>query len=608
MTNLRDEYERRRAGAERRVRTLRSLLAALAWTRLALSLVLVAAVVAAYDGRLAAAWILLPAGTLAGAYAVEALVASRRDRAARTVALHEAGIARLDGRWIPVPFTGLEFVAAEHPAALDLDLVGERSLFARLSTARTRPGAATLARWLVTPADAATLARRREAVEELRGRLDLREAVHLAGRPGVAQVDAGAVARWGTAAPMLPWAWLRWPLGLVAWGLAASIAGAAAGGWGPVPLLVLGTAVLAAHVGLRARSAAVVAEVEEPLRQLGVVAEILAVLERETFRAPLLRELQGALREGGRASAAVGRLARTVSWLEDLRHGGIVAAVGYPMLWPSRRALGIERWRRAHGARVGAWLEALGALEALLSISTYADENPDHRYAELVDGGPTFQARGLGHPLLPPAICVANDVALGGAAPPLLLLTGSNMSGKSTLLRAVGMNAAMALAGVPVRAGSLALSRMAVGASIRTHDSVLDGESRFHAELVRLRSIVDLSRGPLPVLFLLDEILGGTNSHDRVRGAEAVLRDLVGRGAVGVCSTHDLALTRVAEALGERAANAHFGDRLVDGHLVFDYRLAPGVVTRSNAIALMRAMGLEVGEETPAPEGGSPRD
>ncbi len=607
MSAPRAEYERRRAEAEARLQSCRRILAALAWSRLALTLALVATVVAAYDGKLAPAWILLPGGALAGAYAAEALFGARRERAARLVALHDAGLARLDGRWVPVPFTGLELVAADHPAAVDLDLVGERSLFARLSTARTLPGAETLARWLVTPAGANELARRREAVEELRGRLDLREAVHLAGRPGVAQVEASVVARWGGAAPMRPWPWLRWPLGLLAWGLAASLVGAAVGGWGRVPLLVLGTAVLAAHVGLRARSAAVVAEVAEPLRQLGVVAGILAVLERETFRAPLLRELQGTLRDGGRASVAVGRLARTVRWLEDLRHGGLVAAVGYPMLWPSRRALGIERWRSAHGARVGAWLEALGALEALVSISTYADENPDHRYAELVEGGPGFQALGLGHPLLPPATCVANDVSLGGAGPALLLLTGSNMSGKSTLLRAVGMAASMAQAGVPVRAASVTLSRLAVGASIRTHDSVLDGESRFHAELKRLRSIVDLSRGPIPVLFLLDEILGGTNSHDRVRGAEAVLRDLVGRGAVGICSTHDLALTRVADALGQRAGNAHFGDRLVDGRLVFDYRLEPGVVTHSNAIALMRAMGLEVGEESPAPEGGAPR-
>jgi DNA mismatch repair ATPase MutS len=189
---------------------------------------------------------------------------------------------------------------------------------------------------------------------------------------------------------------------------------------------------------------------------------------------------------------------------------------------------------------------------------------------------------------------VRNDVRLSRERQ-VLVVSGSNMSGKSTLLRSVGVNCALALAGGPVRAARLRLCPLRLGASIRIHDSLLEGASRFYAEILRLRAITELTRGPLPVLFLLDEVLHGTNSHDRRIGAEAVVRSLLEAGALGLVTTHDLALAEVADVLAPRAANVHFEDRLEEGRIVFDYRLHPGVVTHSNALALMRAVGLEVG-------------
>ena len=168
------------------------------------------------------------------------------------------------------------------------------------------------------------------------------------------------------------------------------------------------------------------------------------------------------------------------------------------------------------------------------------------------------------------------------------------MSGKSTLLRTIGVNVVLALAGAPVRADRLRLTPLAVGAAIRIVDSLQDGTSRFYAEVKRLSQIVDITRGPLPLLFLLDEILSGTNSHDRAIGAEAIVRSLAASGAIGLVTTHDLALARIADALGARAANVHFEDHLEDGRMCFDYTMRPGVVTKSNALALMRAVGLEV--------------
>ncbi len=210
---------------------------------------------------------------------------------------------------------------------------------------------------------------------------------------------------------------------------------------------------------------------------------------------------------------------------------------------------------------------------------------------------PLFDAVSLGHPLIAAATAVRNDVWLagpGGPAPQVLVVSGSNMSGKSTLLRAVGVNVVLALAGAPVRAVRLRLSPLAIGATLKVEDSLQEGHSRFYTEILRIRSIMDLTRGPLPVLFLLDEILHGTNSYDRRIGAEAIVRALVDRGAIGLVTTHDLALTAFTATLGAAGANVHFEDRIEDGAMVFDYTMRPGVVERSNALALMRAVGLDV--------------
>jgi DNA mismatch repair ATPase MutS len=239
------------------------------------------------------------------------------------------------------------------------------------------------------------------------------------------------------------------------------------------------------------------------------------------------------------------------------------------------------------------WIDAVAELEALASLAGQAYEHPADCWPELVEGAPCLVARAAGHPLLAEARCVRNDVSLD-AQRRVLVVSGSNMSGKSTLLRTIGTNAVLAQAGAPVRAAALRMTPLAVGASIRLHDSLQEGHSRFYAEIRRLRQIVDATEGPLPVLFLLDEVLHGTNSHDRRIGAEAVVRSLVARGAIGLVTTHDLALARLAESPELHAANVHFQDELIDGQMHFDYRMRPGVVTRSNAIELMRAVGLEV--------------
>ena len=234
-----------------------------------------------------------------------------------------------------------------------------------------------------------------------------------------------------------------------------------------------------------------------------------------------------------------------------------------------------------------------GAPPHLSAVAAYAFDRPQDPFPEIVDAGPMFDGDGVAHPLIPDMVSVPNDIQLGGAGPRGAVISGSNMSGKSTLLRTVGVNTVLGLAGAPVRAMRLRLSPLVIGATLRIDDSLQEGHSRFYTEILRIRGIVDAARGPVPLLFLLDEILHGTNSHDRRIGAEAIVRALVNLGAIGLVTTHDLALTELPARL-DSVVNMHFEDRLDNGRMVFDYRMRPGVVEHSNALALMRAIGLDV--------------
>jgi DNA mismatch repair ATPase MutS len=245
-------------------------------------------------------------------------------------------------------------------------------------------------------------------------------------------------------------------------------------------------------------------------------------------------------------------------------------------------AFALEAWHARHGPMIQDWLLALGEMEALASLAGYAYEHPADVFPELVadSASPLIEARGLAHPLIAESSAVRNDILLDSNLP-LHVISGSNMSGKSTWLRAIGANLVLALAGAPVRARQFRMTSLQIGASIRTVDSLQEGVSRFYAEIKRLRQIVQLTEQPGRMVFLIDEVLGGTNSHDR-------------QIAVGLITTHDLALTRVVEEVKPRGANFHFEDQLADGKLSFDYRLQPGVVTKSNALDLMRSIGLDV--------------
>jgi MutS domain V len=575
--------------------------------------------------RASAAWMLAPAAAFVALAVVHDRVFTARDRARRAIAFHERALARLDGRFAGAGTAGDAFADPVHPYAVDLDLFGTGSLFELICTARTRPGEERLASWLLAPAAPDEVRARQRAVAALAPRLDLREDLAVLGDDVRAGVEARSLAAWGEEGALVE-AWL-----LPASVALAALAVLAGAGWaasvsGPFPFL----AVLLAEWGftrtLRGAVDAALGGVQRPAAELRVLALLLARLEREPFEDEKLRRLQGALRgRGAPASARIAALVSTVARLEWGRNQ-FFAPFAFALAWKPLHAALVERWRRASGREIRGWLDATAELEALSSLAGYAYEHPGDPFAEVEDPGSDRRAllhgEALRHPLLQGA--VPNDVRLGDGGPRALLVSGSNMSGKSTYLRTVGVNVVLALAGAPVRAAALRLTPLRVGATLRIQDSLQAGRSRFYAEITRLKELADLAQGPTPLLFLLDEILHGTNSHDRRVGAEAVIRGLVASGAIGFVTTHDLALTELAgdgraqgqpdEAAPERAggpggrepegrasprydvhlANAHFEDQVRDGEIAFDYRLKPGVVAHSNALALMRAVGLRV--------------
>ncbi len=534
---------------------------------------------------------------LLGLFAVFVIVArrhsavlQRKAEALRAIAFFERGIARIDDRWTELPARSAQVNATGSLFAEDLDLFRRNGLFELLNTARTSAGDDTLASWLLEPAVRDMILARQAAVAELRGMTELREHLAACGGADFEDLDVGGLARWAsTTDPKISemWRWIS-PL-LVALTVAAATWFLATNrGW-LLFLVVLVDATIT--FALLKRTETFFISAERAGDGLKLASVLIERWEQEKFSSPLLKELHLALHRDGSASRALARLALLTRMMEH-RANLMVRILNAPLLYSVQLAVAAQSWRRRYGASLERWLTSLRQLEALQSLATYSFEHPNDPFPDLADGQPCFEATALGHPLIPETKCVRNDVSLG-ADTRLLLVSGSNMSGKSTLLRAVGINAVLAMAGAPVRAGRLRMTPLHVGASIQVNDSLQEGRSRFYSEILRLRSICALAEEQPPVLFLLDELLDGTNSSDRLTGAEGIAHALLAAGAIGLISTHDLALTSIGNG-AHALRNMHFEERVENGEMHFDFRLRDGVVTTRNGVALMRMVGLKV--------------
>ena len=548
----------------------------------------------------------------------------------RAIAFYERALARLDGRWQTTGADGARFLDDHHLYGRDLDVFGTASLFRLLSNARTRMGEKTLAAWLSVPSAPDIVKERQQAAVELAPNLDLRENLSVLGEEVEAGVHPEALAAWGEREPVLmpgPFRAVARVLSLLGAGAIASFFFYLAAGLKiiePAPetlvtvvvyFAVVAVSLVGVMLRFKSRTDPIIEEVDEAAADLSLLSAVLAKLEAEQFSSPRLQALRAELDVEGRPPSYCIRRLNFLTDMADSRHNQFVAWIGPVLLWDLHLAYALEDWRRGSGPALRRWLSAVGEIEALSSLAGYRYEHPDDVFPEFTTESPVFDGEQLRHPLLAEDVSIANDVKIGGDLR-VLVVSGSNMSGKSTLLRTVGLNTVLAQAGAPVRAKRLRLSRLSVGASIQIQDSLQEGTSRFFAEITRLGRIMAKARGEKagkdqrpgveerdnrreddalpPVLFLVDELLNGTNSHDRRIGAEAIVRGLVDRSAIGLVTTHDLALAHIADALGPGGENVHFEDHLEDGRMRFDYLLRPGVVEKSNAIALMRSVGLEV--------------
>ena len=550
------------------------------------------------------------------------------------VTLFERGLKRIAGDLAQLPDRGDRFLVAGHAYLGDLDIFGSSSLFQLVSTAATGAGERRLAGWLSEPASADEIAARQAAVRELSTMRAFREELAVDG------AESGAKGR--DAEPLLDWAEgrVRVVSGSPKAGLSPRIEHSSTsldpGGTTAAPpplsgtlfgasvvlvastlaLFVAGRVLGAENLGLARHLWAVslVAQIAVLGAARAAIEPILAVVASQESPfgryVPLLRRIEGqeftssrlvALRarltgaSGSDASSAVSSLLRIVGFAE-LRHSGLVHVLANLfLLWDVFCARALAGWRERFGrtAHMRAWLDALAEIEALASLASFADEHPTFAYPEVDSGAPHFEAEALGHPLIVANRRVENDVNVG-AAGHALLITGSNMSGKSTLLRSMGLSAVLALAGAPVCAKRLSMASCSVRTSMRIKDSLEEGVSHFYAELARLKSVVDAVNAGDKVFFLLDEVLHGTNSRERQIGAKAIVKHLLARGAVGAVSSHDLGLADLEGESGGNVVNVHFEESVEDGKMTFDYHLKPGVVTTANALRLMLVIGIDV--------------
>jgi hypothetical protein len=623
-----EEYRRRLQGREEQASKLKALHLWLGWLRLAAVVLFLGVAWVTIFLSEGPRWsVAVPIVLFVALGVWQGRVSRRLSTAQRAAEIYRRGIARIEDRWIGLEVretAGLsEDVRVRLAASLyagDLDVVGRGGMFELLCRARTRMGEEALLTWLLESAAVPEVLRRQAAVEELRARVDLRERMGVAGETAAVGVQAEALREWAATDDVLTQRWIPWVAGVLAV-LFAILAATRVWMWfggslGRLGFVTVGEveavliAVLVAEKLVRRpfekRITAVLDGTDAALKNMQLLASLLEVMEPETFASERLVAIKQKLASQAIAgSVAIGKLARLGQWQESMDNL-IVKGINLPVMYSVQVAWAIQRWRRQHGGAVPLWMEAVAEMEALNSLAMYAYEHPADVFPEFVSEGACVDAEELGHPLIAAAKCVRNSLRLGGETR-VLLISGSNMSGKSTLMRTLGVNTVLAMCGAPVRAKRFRLTPLKIGASLLLNDSLQEGHSRFYAEIEKLGRICSLaesscadgestsgSDGGTGMLFLLDELLQGTNSKDRLVGAEGVVRALVAAGAIGVVTTHDLALAEMEGLPPGSMKNMHFQDQIVEGQMRFDFTLREGVAMKSNGVELMRLIGLKV--------------
>ncbi len=492
---------------------------------------------------------------------------------------------------------GENLAPPKHAYAGDLDLFGKASLFQFLHRSTGEQGHQTLANWLLAPAPDTTIRQRQAAAQELASQpaWSLRFEAYGHQQP-LTLKSQDQILHWSASAsqytPNKFYKLLRfvWPLLALA-ALFLHLADILPSG--PFYLLLLVLLVLAFYISKGIQP--IYRQLDSILPSLATLSNALEWIESASFRSPLLLEQQSAIATGNsqKASAAIRHLRKILDRFDYRLNPLVYIPLNTFLLWDLQQVWALENWKTIHQSAIRQWFSTIAELEALNSIGRFSFNHPGYVFPELSTAAGSFSALALGHPLIPATNCVTNDFTTSGR-PAIALITGSNMGGKSTFLRSIGINQVLAMAGAPVAARQLTVSNMRIMSSMRIADNLEENTSTFYAELSKLKSIIEAVNAGEPVLLLLDEILRGTNSQDRQTGSRALIRQLIQQKATGLLATHDLALTALQTEAPAAITNYHFDVAVENEELYFDYKLKKGICTSMNASILMKKIGIEL--------------
>jgi hypothetical protein len=491
---------------------------------------------------------------------------------------------------------GTEHIPKEHPYANDLDIFGRASLFQYVNRTNSEPGSKQLAEFLKSPASISDILERQVAVKELSTKAAWIQDLEARGKKNkITFSTINRLENWMKEPPVFsdfkPWKWLRYVLPLIILTVVTLYIFKEVN-----DTVFYGTLFLFAIIAYQINK--FVAPIHEQLskaaEELDTFSSAIASIEKENFESDLLKKMQSVfLQQNKRSSEAILKIKKILDRL-DIRYNMLISApLNILLLWNLQQVLDLEEWRRNQHNNVNLWLETLAQFEALNSFGVLFFNHPDWVFPEIKSEYFSIEGTEIGHPLIPSEKRVNNFIDIENNAK-LMLVTGSNMAGKSTYLRSIGVNVVLAMAGAPVCAKSFLVSHVELISSMRITDNLEESTSTFYAELKKLKTIIEKVNEGQKVFILLDEILRGTNSLDRHTGSKALIKQLIKKKAAAIIATHDLELASLKEDFSKNILNYHFDVQVSNDELYFDYRLKPGVCSSLNASILMKKIGIEL--------------
>lgn len=511
---------------------------------------------------------------------------------------HLEEINRLEIRCLDGDFSGYksgdEYTERDHPYTYDLDIFGRTSLFQLICRTTSKPASDLLAGYLKQPAPVDEILARQEAVKELAPMTGWRQELITTGYQNAgAGKDPSALMKWLESDDLFINRRREKTVVLCLTILALASVAAVVAGLPPVLMVPAFTVNFILYFTRFRKITRLHEQVSRSSDLLWNYSSAISMIEKQAFRAGKLQALQALFRSETEASVQIKTLARLVNRLDSRLNVLVSIPLNLLFFTDIRFCLALEAWKEKHAARIPGWFAAMAEFEALSSFANMTFNNPIWVFPEIVPDFFTFRAVNMGHPLIPEKRRISNDFESSGHGK-AVVITGSNMSGKSTFLRTCGINTVLALAGAPVCASKFTLSYARIHSSMRISDSLEENISSFYAELRRLRSVITEAERDPQVFLLLDEILRGTNSDDRFTGSVALIKQLIGYGTVSMIATHDLRLAGLSKELPGIIDNYHFDVKISGEELFFDYRLTPGVCSSFNASLLMKKMGIKV--------------